>query len=88
MKKVSFFTWENGILYAKFSYDDFLQCPYSPLSMDGNTRRCGSWCPHFGEIEYREDLDKYREDLDKYAVRLSCGSGKAVILASEEEEDA
>ena len=80
MKKVSFFTWENGILYAKFSYDDFLQCPYSPLSMDGNTRRCGSWCPHFGEIEYREDLDKY-------AVRLSCGSGKAIILASEEVDE-
>lgn len=77
MKKVPFFTWENGILYAKFSHDDFLQCPYSPLNMDGNTRRCGSWCPHFGEIEYREGLDKY-------AVRLSCGSGKAVILASDE----
>lgn len=80
MKKVSFFTWENGILYAKSSYDDFLQCPYSPLSLEGNTRRCGSWCPHFGEIEYREDLDKY-------VVRLSCGSGKEVILASDEVEE-
>lgn len=57
-----------------------LCCPYGQTIYDdfGNEQSpdCGSWCPHFGDIEKEKGV---------YKVRLSCGGGNGVLQSKNAE---
>lgn len=53
--------WRKGI-------DRWTTCPWSP-----NERKCGDWCPHFGEPELAAGLSG-----ESY-LPLGCGKGAMLV---------
>lgn len=70
MKRVFKFNLLDGNIFPEALGGDRFPCPYSQLLHDNSSEprlhACGDWCPHFGDIEEKED---------GLVVHLSCGSG-------------
>lgn len=77
MKTIGYFKVASDESITPFTADGYeIRCPYQEVMYDEFGHRqyehCGSWCPHFGDLEVKGQC---------CVVHISCGGGTGAFKA-------